>query len=78
MEQRKERRERIKQRKERNNRDQMGAGPDSGEEVAQGDAATMIVEEHEPSPIARDNVMSHLVADPNLSLKDTFSAFNNT
>ena len=78
VEQRKERRERIKQRKERNNRDQMGAGPDSGDEAAQGDAATMIVEEHEPSPIARDNAMSHLVADPNLSMNDTFSAFNNT
>ena len=78
VEQRKERRERIKQRKGRNNRDQMGVGPDSGDEVVQGDAATMIVEEHEPSPITRDTAMSHLVADPNLSMNGTFSAFNNT
>ena len=83
-EQRKERRERVKHRRNERNgqRQQRGIEIDTSEdEAAQqrgtGDAATMLVDEEEPSPIASRTALSHLAADSSL-MNDTLRAYNET
>ena len=70
-------------RNERNGqRQQRGIEIDTSEdEAAQqrgtGDAATMLVDEDEPSPIASRTALSHLAADSSL-MNDTLRAYNET